>query len=72
MGLFETYLGFVHIPGMLLILILLSTNKMRRQLNWVVTHIINGHFVVNGFKVKVMPLLAAVNFIYLYSKLQHI
>lgn len=72
MGLFETFLGFAFIPACLIILMLLSTNKMRRQINWVVTHFVNFHFVFNGFKVKVLPLLCAINAIYLFILLKDI
>ena len=72
MGLYETFLGFVHIPACLILLILLATNKMRRQINWIVTHFCNFHFVLNHWKIKVLPLLCAINAIYLVNMLMDI
>jgi len=66
MGLFELFMAYVHIPSMLVLLILLSTNKMRRQINWVVTHFCNFHFNLNGNKVKILPFLSVINMFYLY------
>ena len=48
MGAFELFLGYVHIPAMLTLLILLSIGVGRRQLNKVVLSAVNVHLTVNG------------------------
>ncbi len=72
MGVFELFLGYVHIPAMLILLGLLSFGVGRRQLNKLVLSASNVHLTVNGIRVKLLPLLGFVNLIYLYSMLKRI
>lgn len=72
MGVFESFLGNVFIPAMLVLLVMLSYGVGRRQLNKFVLSTVNVHLTVNGVRVKLLPLLAFVNFVYLYSMLKHI
>lgn len=72
MGVFELFLGYVHIPAMLILLGLLSFGVGRRQLNKLVLSAVNVHLTVNGVRVKLLPLLAIVNLVYLYSMLKRI
>lgn len=72
MGVFELFLGYVHIPSMLVLLGLLAFGVGRRQLNKLVLSASNVHLTVNGVRVKLLPLLGLVNLIYLYSMLKRI
>lgn len=72
MGVFELFLGYVHIPAMLILLGLLSFGVGRRQLNKLVLSTCNVHLTINGVRVKLLPLLAIVNIVYLYSMLKRI
>ena len=72
MGVFEIFLGYVHIPSMLILLGLLAFGVGRRQLNKVVISAVNIHITVNGYQVKLLPLLAVGNFVYLFSTLKKI
>ena len=72
MGAFELFLGYVSIPAMLIVLILLSFGFGRRQLNSFVLKCVNVHLIVNGIQVKLLPLLALVNIFAVYIELQKI
>lgn len=72
MGAFEMFLGYVSIPTMLIVLVLLSFGTGRRQLNSIVLKCINVHLTVNGIQIKLLPLLAFVNIFAFYIELQKI
>ena len=72
MGAFEVFLGNIFIPSMVLLLGLQAFGIGRRQLNSLMMNIGSVHVTVNGWKVKLMPLLAIMNVIYLYSMLKKI
>jgi hypothetical protein len=72
MGAFEMFLGYVSIPAMLLVLVMLSFGVGRRQLNSFVLKCVNVHLTVNGIQIKLLPLLAFVNIFAFYVELQKI
>ena len=72
MGAFELFLGYVHIPTMLTLLALLAFGLGRRQLNKLVLQAVNVHITVNGVRIKLLPLLAIVNTVYLYTMMKKI
>ena len=72
MGLYEIFIGCVHIPCMLILLIAFSAGVARRQTNWLVGHVLNASFTVNNYRIKILPLLAVVNLICVYINLKEI
>ncbi len=62
----------MHIPCCLVLLMLLSTNKMRRQINWFVTFFCNLHVTVSSVKIKILPAMLAINIAYFFNMLRAI
>lgn len=66
------FLGYAVIPGMLTLLGLLAMGGARRQVNKITLHMVDSSVNVNGVRIKVLPTLAFLNFIYFYSMLMKI
>lgn len=71
-GLWEQYVGYVHIPMMFIILVLLSTHLISERLTKNVAHLFNAHAVVAGTKIRFIPLILFINFIWLANDLHKI
>eukprot|EP00347_Sterkiella_histriomuscorum_P012420 403368649 len=65
MGYYEKFLGFGVVPFLMILLILLATGIMRRQIHYVVTLLLKFNFTVNGKTIYFFPLIGVINLIWI-------